>query len=1096
MGGSTLIEQGQIGLELSTHLVKQIIEKNYLTTLGKLTPIRLESSDFMGTFSNVRMYKIDEIVYTKNENVFQKLTNVFNALAIHKSSVFLLIDAHKNRVDLYLGVRQVDANNSIVTSAETLRKAIQGQFPGTKLTNVINPKIRTIQKQLNQYQSVAVASGIPELKNKDFGKNENFVQGIEKFIDTMQGEQYQTVILAENLTENEILDIRTQYENIYSRLSSMQKLTINTSEGTSFGISEGKTNSTSHGVSESENQSYTITKSKGISMSHSQTKPTEEAIAAAKKAKAIKAVGAVVDVGVKAVGAAVAVSTAGASSAAAKVGKASGQAILNVAKNADKMAARGAGIETATKNMEIGSGIASYFATESEKKSEETQTDAKSTNVSQSEGHTSGTTTGTTDTRSTGYSTTQSSNKNQGRSATQEFENKTIINMLKRLDQQFERIDDFSDTSAWNFAAYFLSNQPDAVEIASATYQSIMSGENTGIQVSAVNTWHMDADKTTQDSLDEINVRNYIANFLHPQFVFNDVVDIPMMVDPTSIISSEELGLALSLPRQSVSGIPVIEQVKFAKSIATVHNQDPDRQIRLGKIAPGKLENSRDFEPEVAIDIPSLASHTFITGSTGTGKSNTVYAILGQLLEKNVKFCVIEPAKGEYKNVFGNRPDINVYGTNPNYTPLLRINPFAFPKGIHIFEHIDRLIEIFNVSWPMYAAMPAILKEAVILAYQRAGWDLKTSINQYGDNLFPDFTDLIDCLKITIEESDYSSENKGNYTGSLVTRIKSLTNGLNGMILTEDEISLTSLFDENTIIDLSRVGSTETKSLLMGILIMRLNEYRMDNADGMNQRLKHVTVLEEAHNILGSASSAGPEGAGVQQKSVQLLTSAIAEMRTYGEGFMIVDQSPSSVDIAAIKNTNTKIVMRIPEESDRNLVGKAAALSDEQLKELALLHKGEAVVYQNDWLEPALVNIMDARQTGIEVDGVYQYQKPKKMEQPELTVSEIAEIGKVMVYALVNNPLPLNTDVFHRLMNRSILSASDKVYLTKTRQIDIDGKGIVSVDLGLLSRIFGIETISDYYGKVQTLYSIIFRQCQDQRLTRQLLALIDRYLKK
>lgn len=88
---------------------------------------------------------------------------------------------------------------------------------------------------------------------------------------------------------------------------------------------------------------------------------------------------------------------------------------------------------------------------------------------------------------------------------------------------------------------------------------------------------------------------------------------------------------------------------------------------------------------------------------------------------------VVEPAKGEYKNVFGNRSDVHVYGTNPKITELLRINPFRFPEGIHVLEHIDRLIEIFNVCWPMYAAMPAVLKDAMLQAYEVCGWDLQTS---------------------------------------------------------------------------------------------------------------------------------------------------------------------------------------------------------------------------------------------------------------------------------------------------------------------------------------------------------------------------------
>ena len=64
-----------------------------------------------------------------------------------------------------------------------------------------------------------------------------------------------------------------------------------------------------------------------------------------------------------------------------------------------------------------------------------------------------------------------------------------------------------------------------------------------------------------------------------------------------------------------------------------------------------------------------------------------------------------------------------------------------------------------------------------------------------------------------------------------------------------------------------------------------------------------------------------------------MLTNTIAEIRTYGEGFVIVDQSPSSVDIAAIKNTNTKFVLRIPEANDREAVGRSIGLTEDQVNE-------------------------------------------------------------------------------------------------------------------------------------------------------------------
>ena len=162
------------------------------------------------------------------------------------------------------------------------------------------------------------------------------------------------------------------------------------------------------------------------------------------------------------------------------------------------------------------------------------------------------------------------------------------------------------------------------------------------------------------------------------------------------------------------------------------------------------------------------------------------------------------------------------------------------------------------------------------------------------------------------------------------------------------------MFDKNVIVDISRVGSTETKSLLMGILIMKLQEYRLHTGK-MNAALQHVTVLEEAHNLLRKTTLAqSQESSNLQGKSVEMLTNAIAEMRTYGEGFIISDQAPDLLDDAVIRNTNTKLVFRLPDETDCERVGKSIALKPEQIRELAKLPAFVAAVYQNDWVEAVL----------------------------------------------------------------------------------------------------------------------------------------------
>lgn len=327
---------------------------------------------------------------------------------------------------------------------------------------------------------------------------------------------------------------------------------------------------------------------------------------------------------------------------------------------------------------------------------------------------------------------------------------------------------------------------------------------------------------------------------------------------------------------------------------------------------------------------------------------------------------VIEPAKGEYKQVFGGLKGIRIFNTDPNVYKLLRINPFQFPENLHVLTHIEKLIQIFNASWALYAAMPAILKDAVVQAYVKCGWDVMNSvwIEGVSDHKYPVFKDVLDILPVIINNSDYSAESKGNYNGALLTRVQSMTTGITSLIFGRSEgVSDSILFDSNVVIDLSDIGSEETVALLMGVLIMKLGEYRQSvrkagNGSGRDLSLNHVTVLEEAHNLLKRTNKEqGQEGANIVGKSVEMISNSIKEMRTYGEGFIIIDQSPMAVDTSAIENTSTKIIMNTPAKDACEELSSALSLNEEQSRELSRLGTGIAAVLQKGWLTPVLMKV-------------------------------------------------------------------------------------------------------------------------------------------
>lgn len=535
------------------------------------------------------------------------------------------------------------------------------------------------------------------------------------------------------------------------------------------------------------------------------------------------------------------------------------------------------------------------------------------------------------------------------------LQNKTIQEQLKKIDRTLERLQLCEDLGAWKSAAYFIAEDKKVASIAAHTYNSLMRGKDVAGQPALLNIW-----EDTPEMVGKLEgVVTALSRFTHPMFGLPSTVgsaSSEILVDPAVVVSGAELAQLMGMPTKSLPGLPVMEFAPFGRDVVRHAVENSDRPaICLGNV----FHMGEDGTSAVDIDLQSLAMHTFVTGTTGSGKSNTVYHLLNELLKRGLGFLVVEPAKGEYKNIFGGVQGVRVFGTNANLMDLFRIDPFAFGSKIHILEHIDKLMEIFKACWSMYAAMPSLLKQALVRCYEEKGWDVERSVN-YEGRIFPGFQDLLRVLPEIIAESDFEGEVKGNYVGALVERVRELTEGIERQVFSGAAVPDDLLFDGKCIVDLSRGLSTETKSLVMGIIVMRMYEYLSSSSTekGMNQPLRHVTVLEEAHNLLRKTNmQQSQEGSNVQGKAVEMLTNAICEMRTYGEGFVIVDQSPMALDDSVVRNTNTKILHRITTADDYTLVGKSAGVTEEQLPEIPKLRDGVAVVFQNNWLQPVLCHV-------------------------------------------------------------------------------------------------------------------------------------------
>ena len=890
----------------SFDLAADIVTKDYLYSLSEYEvcqlPDELQGIDII---ENTRIFKFSRLIYDKNESTLEKLVTVFNAAYSSNATIITLIKGYTDHVDYYMGIVNKEQDDLIQKKSEVFKNVFNGNFPGSKIESLENVAMQELYDNIFKYDCITAVSGIASLRNDKEDDYEKYVQGMEHLIDSLQGKEYSIIIIADPVNHNELAQARNGYEQMYSQLSPYANVILNINDSDTTTISHTDTESLTKTIGDSVSLSQNYSETSGWSKSTSHSEGTTR-------------------------------STAGAAICA----------LLGVAAGIGVTAASGGAAAPATLPIIAASAVGGVSAAAGGLFGSKNKSDSNTDTQNQSSTNSAGKTETTQSSEATqhGISDSTSESTSHGRSTQISSENKTTTDIIEKIDKNLERIIECEAYGAFNCAAYVISPDPETCEIAASGYNALMRGDNSAWQASYINTWNEYKNK---------EIKEYLKLFTHPLFSRNNT-----SLSPAILVNSNELAVHMGIPKKSISGLPVLECVPFGRNISSYHSITLD--LPLGKI----YHMHHTEESDVSLSSKDLTAHTFVTGSTGSGKSNTIYKMLYEsCFKSNKKFLVIESAKGEYKNIFGGYDSVSVYGTNIRKSALLKINPFVFPDDdITVAEHIDRLIEIFNACWPMYAAMPAVLKEAIEAAYVSCGWSITRSVC-IEPKRFPTFATLLSKLPDIINTSAYSKDTKSDYIGALVTRVKSLTNGINGMIFCADEDNITDeqLFDNNVIIDLSRVGSSETKALIMGMLVIKLQEYRMLQASQgtlMNSDLRHITVLEEAHNLLRRTSSEqSQESSNLQGKSVEMLANAIAEMRTYGEGFIIADQSPGLLDMSVIRNTNTKIIMHLPDESDRELAGKAAGLNDEQIKELAKLDVGVAAVYQNHWIEPVLCKV-------------------------------------------------------------------------------------------------------------------------------------------
>ena len=108
----------QASLAEASLLVDDIVLKNYLNDLSEMDVLPLDDS--LKRISDIRLFKITEMVYQKNEYSTFKFASVFSSLQNLNCGVFIVVNSNGKKTDFYMGVRAMDGQRTTKSPKRTL----------------------------------------------------------------------------------------------------------------------------------------------------------------------------------------------------------------------------------------------------------------------------------------------------------------------------------------------------------------------------------------------------------------------------------------------------------------------------------------------------------------------------------------------------------------------------------------------------------------------------------------------------------------------------------------------------------------------------------------------------------------------------------------------------------------------------------------------------------------------------------------------------------------------------------------------------------------------------------------------------------------
>lgn len=853
--------------------------------------------------TQLSVIKINSVAFRDRRDIRKSLSQFYGVLHAVNCRFMFILECREGVVDLYLALDNtgnIQADTQIDT--DELTHSLLGILPGCQVKAQSPQSVTDLLQRLSNQKESYLVTGVPTCqlnweKREQHQEEEKARTGIERIVDSLAGEDFILSILCEPLPLAELQEFRTNVAELYDIVKPLGKFSVNQGVTAGTSISEGSTDSTTATTNESDSQQ------------------TSESRQGETKTERIKD--------------------------GALFGK-----------KDEPMPGRA---KKWCKTFWYGGTVAEF-----------SRTTQISPSTTKSKTHTHGTSRGETH----GTTKTESINESRSLGINREQVSMELSAVATQLERLHKRLLQAGGEGMWKTCIMFHAQKESTLRRAAYAGSAIWSGDDSAIDpircLSLVKP--SDAAYRSQFDLLELNFTTD-GEPLHP---FGRAYS-----NLYTCLTHKELAHIADMPHWELPGITVLPLVEYARTSPPMKSGVP--VVELGGLIDrtvNRAEHTSGMVQKVRLGYDQLNKHCFVSGVTGSGKSTTMRTLLRSIAlhkEQPLPFMVIEPVKTEYREL-GKSEGIALRvfspGRNREGQDKAALNPFSFPKEIGLFSHLDFLKSAFNALLGAYSSMPFLLEELLCKAYEKKGWDLATGQNEQLNaeldisasinpeaswQLREQYMPLLGDLPGMVDEvlTDCFGEDKSDYRislrGALKARLKSLCNSAKGEFLNRhDNYNFADLLKENVVFELEAFSDNDEKAFIMALLLGRLYEHRQaeyQRGEVPPNQLRHIVVLEEAHRLLAKSGGKGETQGNPRGKAVETFSDMLAEVRSYGQGMIIVDQIPSKLTPEVMKNTEVKIVHRLLAKDDREAVGATMNLQKEQIEDLARHAPGEATMY-------------------------------------------------------------------------------------------------------------------------------------------------------